>query len=166
MLSNLSFQSLRPPLAGPVWVPDGCSILSECIDASEYACTPRSTSEQRDDVRARAHGSRRAQRADLERPRGARQPVVGDVVDDVHALRGGRSRATPSGTWPSWRALKTSHSRRLRWLRRLVANDSGSVQCANSSPSRYFSSTHSPCGSAIAGLRSGVVRISHSNALA
>ena len=72
---------------------------------------------------------------------------------------------TPSGTVPSLSALKTCHSRRLRLLRWLVAKDAGSVQWANSSPSRYFSSTQRPCGRPIDRTRSGVVRISHSKAL-
>ena len=72
---------------------------------------------------------------------------------------------TPGGSWPSLRAWKTAHSRRLRRLRHEVAKDSGSVQWANSSPSRYFSSTHRPCGRPMERHCSGVLRISHSKAL-
>ena len=139
------------PLRGPVWVPDDCGVNADRTqsmpdDGTRYPGVTWVTQPRRS-VRRPAAGARPQHRG---RPTSSGRGACGQPVwvtwSTTWTPGGAVISWTPGGTSPALRALKTVHSRRLRLLRYDVAKDAGSVQWANSSPSRYFSSTHRPCG--------------------
>ena len=105
--ANLSFQSRCPPM-GQVWVPLDVLVTASRVRRAKRPCEqsvnvtyPTPTVDRRAGVRpsGRVSAESGAQVqlgvvgvVDGERARGAGQPRVGDVVDDVHARRAPRSR--------------------------------------------------------------------------